>query len=150
VYRINKANVTLVSKCKGEKYPNQDRLAEILTDEIKKDFCSKKKCVSGKDLTDNVVDLYFDIIYTRVFMGEAFSCSDSYATSTFTFRNIAKMNEKVIIDHSSKGQMFYSRGLFGNLAMLLRQLTFTGNAALENKTLIGISKNFSREMIKRL
>jgi hypothetical protein len=150
IYRINKADVTLVSKCKGDKYPNQEQLAEIFTNKIKREFCSKKKCTDNKMLTDNVVDLYFDITYFRVFMGEFFFCSNSYGLSVFTFRNSAKMNDKIIVEHNSSGKMFYSGGLIRNLVLIVRQLTFSGDAALEDKTLDGISKYFSKKMIKQL
>lgn len=149
-YRLKQVYVGLIAKCPNDKFPNQEQLTKIFTKRIKDDFCSKMNCTDDENLTENVVDLDIEIMYKRVFVGEFFGCTGGYGNSTVTFKNKALMDNNIIAEYNSDGEMVHDRGVAGNLSLISRQLTLTGDAKVEEKTLNAISFHISNEMIRRL
>ena len=148
-YRINKVKITLKTRCKNENFPNQKELSEIITKNLTEDFCSKVKCTNTDNKSNNIIDLDFELEYTRVFSGEKFDCNRGYHGSNHVFNNKITKNEEILLEEKSKSN-FINTSSLDNISMLSKQLSLLYDVKEEEKVINKIAKEMSNYMLNLL
>ncbi|MCL1785966.1 MAG: hypothetical protein FWG39_02340 [Alphaproteobacteria bacterium] len=150
-FKIESANVNLESKCPAPGFMTQGQLADEFTRGINKTFCAVKTCVAKAD--ENTVTVIPRVDYKRTMMGEAVSCSESFAGSSMAYGFDLKKNGEIFYSRQPSGNWNPDRGMFGNLGRIATQLSFTGGVENEKSDVTehlapGLGKQIAKDLGK--
>ncbi len=147
-FKINSVKTELNSKCHAPNFMTESQLNEEFADSIKKSFCAQHHCVDTITSDTIVMDVFLE--YQRAFMGEAISCSESYAASNVSYSYTLSKNGQEFYKRPQSEVLVPARGFFGNIGRIATQLTFTGGPEQEKNDMEYMKAGVAKKIIEDL